>query len=70
MLTRMRFEAVGHQEVEVRKELVEAIAENISWIGNEWEIESEEVQTTKNGFWGRLVIRRKEASHGSEAAGT
>lgn len=63
MVNRVRIEAVGESEQAVSSKLLAAWSAIKEHTGGEWEIEKEETQTTKTGWWGCLTVRRRE-SHG------
>lgn len=62
MITRVRVEASASTETEVRDDLVNFIEEVRSSALHHapWTMEHElEVQSTKDGYWGRIVISRQ-----------
>lgn len=62
MITRARLEAVGSTENEVRNDLV-ALTVQLNMAPPVWEAEQDvSVQTTKDGFWGFITVRRKDAT--------
>jgi hypothetical protein len=62
-VTRIRIEVAGTKEQEVHDALLAAAASNRDLHGGEWEIEDgeAEVQSTRDGYWGRVTIRRQDA---------
>lgn len=57
MLTRVRIEASDKTSDGVRDELMHAVSLVRDLYGGEWSLETEEVQTTKDGYWGRVTMR-------------
>lgn len=60
-VTRIRIEVSGPERNEVQDMLIESARFNRECEGGEWEVEDPgvEVQGTKDGYWGRVTIRRK-----------
>jgi hypothetical protein len=61
VITRVRIEAKGRTEQEVKDNLVEQARQISANHGRHWEIEGEDVQAAKDGWWGYLTIKRKES---------
>lgn len=66
MLTRIRLEASAKTSEEVVDVLSDAADALRAMYGGEWEdVDNQDevpyLQTTKNGWWGRLTLRRKDA---------
>lgn len=64
MITRVRVEAIGKSETDVKDDIlgfIQAVRASALHV-NPWSEEPPglEVQTTKQGFWGRLTIRRMD----------
>lgn len=65
MLTRARFEATAKTHDGVVDELVGALELVRETFGGEWELaEPQEVQTTKDGYWGRATMKMKRSENG------
>lgn len=63
-LTRVRLEAHGDKEVDVRDQLLASAALVRDQEGGTWQEEEPgvEIQTARQGFWGRYTIRRADDS--------
>lgn len=62
-ITRVRLEAKDETANGVQTQLLAAWTSFKEFAGGEWEIEKEQVETTKDGYWGFLTVRRK---HGGQ----
>lgn len=71
-VTRIRIEVAGPVAKDVRDHLLTAAAISRDLHGGgEWEIEEDEaeVQSTRDGYWGRITLRRQDAQRDSLHAG-
>lgn len=61
IIKRIRVEATGTQSDHVEKAL-RSFLDSIPMVNEEWGIEDPgvEIQTYKNGFWGRITARRDD----------
>lgn len=61
-LTRTRYEARGASEEEVRSFLTHCVGNHTATYGFGWQEEHPgiEVQTAKEGYWGRLTLRKAD----------
>lgn len=68
-LTRARFESSGKTEEQVLDDLARAISAFRDCHGGAWEYETDQktTMTTKDGYWGRATIRRRDSEAHSEA---
>lgn len=63
-VTRIRIEVSGKERNDVQDVLMDAARFAREREGGAWEMEDDslEIQTTKDGYWGRVTLRRKRAS--------
>lgn len=63
MVTRFRIEATGRTEAEVSDRLAKAAKRFCEEFGGLWFADDgdAQIQTTKDGWWGSLTMRRREA---------
>jgi hypothetical protein len=60
MLTRVRIEARGETNEAVKEELIDSLVvvrETTDCPGS-WEITDEEIQTSRDGYWGFIVMKQ------------
>lgn len=62
MVNRVRIEASGKTEQAVRDDLATGVALVRESLGGEWgyDGEGEQLQTTRDGHWGFVTIKRKD----------
>lgn len=61
MISRVRIEATGESDLVVRNDLAAGLSALTENFEGDWEPEEPglQVQTTRDGFWGRLTVRRE-----------